>query len=516
MYEVLDLWQEDTADALQASAQAADSNKEIQQAPLSNVRGTIALALYFASEYDEPNALSPSITDLLLKFLDNNESAIITPMQFAVENITDRHPVSMQYYLRDKFLQYDYYVRPTAYGLSKAYNNGQVHEVKNILEDWLIHYKSLPGTLANKDAFGHKERLLTAIILTLQYIDYDAPQQAYTIAEAHKMLEALRKDNHNKVIRQFLLDAIIQLAQDMHAGKEHQTIETIANLDANERDEIVRIFREKYLKQRTELEGGDYRVLLEGEWMDGWRASGMRPRTKVEELVYAWQHKDALRQVALLTINNLKDIEAGEKKMYDEYVKQQEKESKLRAEEEKKLAENGNAKYDGEIKSSVESKAFIKICKPYVPSDMLNKVEDMYKVAIHYKIEEARALELISTLGDKQPALVQQVTFIYKLFVKGKFESSDNPATRNFQSNIMVLLGSRGIGNKRLLRAFAPLIMAAPDLDAEERRAIFTKIEPYNPGQLQRAYYIARHPLVLIPIMMLLLYIIFKIIFLIK
>jgi hypothetical protein len=512
MYEVLDLWQEDTADGLLT----ADKEEEVQRRLLSNVRGAIALSLFFASAYDQPNTLSSGITDLLLKFLHNNETAIINRMQFTVDNITDRHPVSMQYHLRNHFLQYDYYIRPAAYGLVKACNNGQYEAVRNILEDWLKYHKSLPDTPGGKDAFGHKECVLTAIILTLQYLDYDAEQQAYSIENAHKLLEELRKNNHNLYIRQYLLDAIIKLAQEMHAGKEHRSIETIVNLDAKEREAVVQIFRSNYLEQREELEGGDYRVLLEEKWMDGWKEPGKRPVTKVEALIKTWEDKDVvLRQIALQTLSQLKGIEDEEKKIFDSFQKQQEKENKWNAEQQKLLANSDNSRYDGEIRSDVESKAFMKICRPYVPDVMLVKIEDMYKVALHDKISEARARDLISSIGEQQPEIIPRVMFIYKLFTQQKdFRSADNPATRNFQSAILILFGAPGVGKKALLREFAPLLMAAPDLESEEKRVVLKKIDPHKLGQLQRASFLAKNPLVLIPVIIVLLYILFKIIFL--
>jgi hypothetical protein len=514
MYEVLDLWQEYTADGLLA----ADKKEEGQRRRLSNVRGAIALSLFFASEYDQPNALSAGVTDLLLKFLHNNERAIISRMQYTVENITDRHPVSMQYHLRDHFLKYDYYIRPAAYGLAKACNNGQYEAVRNILEDWLIYHKSLPDTPGGKEAFGHKECVLTAIIFTLQYIDYEIEQQAYAIEDAHKLLEELRKNNHNVYIRQFLLDAIIQLAQEMHAGKEHRSIETIANLDAKEREAVVQIFRNNYLQQREELDGGDYSVLLEEKWVDGWKDPGKRPITKVEALIKAWVDKDAvLRQIALQTMSQLKGIEDEEKKIFESHLKQQEKENKWNAEQRKLLADSNNSRYDGEIRSDVESKAFMKVCRPYVPNDMLVKIEDMYKVALHDKISEARARDLISSIGEQQPDIISTVLFIYKLFTQQKdFRSSDNPATANFQSAIFILFGAPGVGNKALLREFAPLLLATTDLEPDEKRLVFKKIDPYKLGQLQRAFFIAKNPLVFIPVIIVLLYILFKIIFLIS
>jgi len=212
IYEVLEMWQEETAESLLENAAGTKTKEETEKLHkrISNVRGAIALTLCLTAHYEKVNALSPTITDLLLEFLHNGEAAIVDRMQFAVEKMTARHPAAMSALLQNEFLRYSYYIAPVSKGLVTAYYNGLAKDVRDILHNWLAYCKEWKDQPVDRDGFDHRESILSAVIYTLKYIDYDTEHKTISVAEAFGFLEELRKSNHNIHIRRFVLQAFVQ------------------------------------------------------------------------------------------------------------------------------------------------------------------------------------------------------------------------------------------------------------------------------------------------------------------
>ena len=185
IYDILEMWQQRTAFEV--------INKDANEF-IANVRSVIPLVLFRTSRDDKANNLSSRITDLLLKFLDNTEQIIVERMLVAIENLTAYHPIAMNSLLKDTFLKYDYYIGPIRSGFVSAYNNGFDHDVKNILNEWLKYCRELKEKPEERDGFSHRERILSVVILTLKYIDYNNGPKSISIAEAYEILEDLRKN----------------------------------------------------------------------------------------------------------------------------------------------------------------------------------------------------------------------------------------------------------------------------------------------------------------------------------
>ncbi|GGB26376.1 hypothetical protein [Puia dinghuensis] len=518
IYEVLKIWQEDTAKRLLESTDGRngkkDENKEAATL-LSNVRGTIALTLCLTSYYEKENALSPKITGLLLEFLHNEEAAIVDRMQFAVENITARHPTAMNHLLRDEFLRYSYYIAPISKGLVTAYYNGLSSEVRAVLYDWLAHCKEMKDRPEERDRFDHRESILSAVIYTLKYLDYETGHKTITIAEAFGILEELRKNNHNINIRQFVLDAIVQLIGVMFYSTEQLTIKLIPNIDASEREEMVWGFREKYLTQRQDLEGGEYYTHFGDYEFDTWSKPDNRPRTPVEKMLAEWKlgNNTVLTQIALESFVEFQEIEATERRLIDGFEKEKTKEEKEKEKKRLEYEKKGLPAYEGEIKGGIETEAFVKLCAPFVDQNKLPLLRSMYSVAVFKNLKEEGADEFITHLDDKDSSMVKKVVFIYKLFRNGNVQLSDNPAMSSFKSALFVTLASTTVPvqNKKLLKAFAPLLVSVEGLTTEERNVVFTKIKSYKQGWLKTSFTLAKNPILFLLICIVVLYLVFKI-----
>jgi len=507
IYEVLEMWQRQTAIRLSEIADGAKDDTGKQT--FSNIGGTIALTLAYLSGYDTSNKLSPRITELLLNFLDNKEEALVDRIGYALEYIISRHPLSMKDYLKDKFLHNPAYIVSVAGGLVNAYHNGFSENVKSIITEWLDECKKLTGNDKDKKELSYREYFLATIILTLKYIDYHTETKTITIAETNAWLTQLRKTNQNIYIRGFLLDAIIYLVEQLFYNTGQVTTLAIANVDEEETRHLVDWFKNTYLAQREELFGGEYSVRYENRWFDSWYDPLKRPKTPVENLLNKWVNVEAdnvLRQIALKAFNKFKEIEAIEKQSIDQLIKA-----------EKNQLKNGNGFEKGpavgEIQSTTETKAFTKICRTYIHHQVVELVEDFYKVAVTEKIDQNNIRPLVADLGNQDERTTNTIVFIYQLFRNNFFEERDSPALSTFQSTLFVTLASISTPShrKKYLRAFAPMLFAIDTLDKEERQVIFKKIMNHHKiDWLKTTFRLTKNPVLFVPIIMVISYLLYQ------
>lgn len=514
IYEVLEMWQHETAIGLLKLEGTSGKAEKKERVLISNLRSAIALVLCFISMYDKANKLSSRVTDLLLKFLDNNEDVIIERMQYAIENITESHPLSMKDILKDKFLQYIYYIGPVGNGLVNAYNNGFTHDVKSIVTEWLQYCKELKERPEEREDFGHRESILFAVIHTLKYIDYNIEDKTISIAESFQIFEELRKNNHNIYVRKFLLGAIIELIETMFYSSEQVNIHLISNIDAVERESIVSTFRGKYLIQREDLSGGDY-ITQFGEFeFYSWSKPDQRSETPIEKLMNEWKKSSnvVLSQIALESLFEFQIIESTEKKLIVESVKTQDKEEKEKEKKRKEYEKKGDPVYKGEIGTNLETEAFVKICSLFVEQSQVQLLNNIYSVAVYKNLKDEGADDFITNLGGDNE-VVKKVAFVYKLFRNGSFQLFDNPVIPSFKSSLFVFLASSAVSyqNKKLLKAFAPLLYSTQSLTPEERTIIYHKINNHKQGWISMSFTLAKNYIILFLMLAAFLFVLYKI-----
>ena len=196
-------------------------------------------------------------------------------------------------------------------------------------------------------------------------------------------------------------------------------------------------------------------------------------------------------------------------------MQKREKEDKEREKIKLETEKKGVPAYDAGTKFDKETEAFGKICALFAPEANINLIKTTYKVAVKDKLEEKDADGFITRrLGDMNSSIINKVIFVYRLFTNASFAAADNPVSGGFQSSIFVTMASLSVpsNNKNLLRAFAPLLFASSNLDAEQRTVIFRKINKYKQGWIRTSFTLAKTPVLFVPILMAILYIFSKLI----
>jgi hypothetical protein len=224
-------------------------------------------------------------------------------------------------------------------------------------------------------------------------------------------------------------------------------------------------------------------------------------------------NNNVLSHIALESFVEFQEIESTEKSLIDVFEKEKDKEEKENEKKRREYEKKGMPTYEGEIKGSIETEAFVKICTPFIDQSKLPLLRNMYLVAVYKNLKNEGTDEFITHLDDKDSSMVKNVVFIYKLFRNGNYQLNDNPAISSFKSSLFVMLAvsTVPVQNKNLLRAFAPLLISTETLTPEERGAIFDKIKSYKQGWLKTSFALAKNPILFFLILIVVLYILFKI-----
>jgi hypothetical protein len=382
-YNLIDKWQNSPEIESFISTQIKNVNNndedENNNAPKDYILATIGMALGTVAQKDSPNKLDPRVLELFKRMVRLRNRLIIKSVQHTLRLICARHALQISNDLWNDYLIYSIFIDTIAAGLADGYNNLNPSATRSVLFHWLDEIEANPSPRKNYSELLHEDKILCAVIRTLELIDYQSAPKGNQISveEAYKILEFLRQRCHQPRVRAYLFRAIVKLLEEYLRNPNNQAITYISNLDEKERDQLVLAFRRQYLNQRSEQSGGNYLVRIAGRIIPTWEIQIERPKTNVELLLLEWlNHPDKIisqiAAMALLKFGEIEDLENNTIKTYIEEQIQSLSEIDEEAEEE--------PFYNSSIEADEYTNIFIKISSQIVRQDDLLKLKNISPV----------------------------------------------------------------------------------------------------------------------------------------
>lgn len=328
MFEVFDTW-EQMEETAKEKAQRY-KNKNYQKKVLSrypHINQTVAITLAWASLYDPPNQLSTIIQDKLIALADNGNQEVIDTLKQVLPSIIKRHLVRLNDQgVLHKLSKHKALLTTLARGIAIAYQDYS-REVKYILDTWSQICQQSPQNRSKYQGQGRayeytdRDKILALVVLTYGHISYDFENNTISPEEVYPRVIAFQKEETQPILRKerIFLDFIILQIQYSFEKIHHYLAPLIANLSLQEKEEIVRVLTDQFIKERQFLEGGEtvaYVKLHKGQskyisnvyfksqvnepeeqgykiypiWMHG-----NRQKTTIEIILFTWLVSDGLK-----------------------------------------------------------------------------------------------------------------------------------------------------------------------------------------------------------------------------
>lgn len=515
VYEILERWEENV-EVHRLVQSYLDKRQEY--AYISCIQQTVILTLYYTSKYDENGALASKNKALLRRFIKYNDKQVGRRMLLVTDMLARDHPDSMKEMFRDEFLQYDAYVEPIAYGLSRAYNNGSAENIRRIIEEWRDYYENAAEHLPDPAIYTHRDKVLATVIVFLGLIDY-SNELPITVKYAYDILENYRKHIHNDTVRYYLIRAMVNIIEANFNANEKISIDVVSNINKAEREYFIDQFFSRFIDQRIELTGGNYEIeLVDGRKLEYWDVKEQQPKTDIEVLLKKWESGEfnTLSQIALSTFAKINKFEATQKTLIREYLDDLETERKESEKRRKELEEKNLPVYDGNIEATAETLSFVRACSIFLGSKQENHLRNIAILILQDNMPDDEVADLVARIDDsagKPSQKVKQVIYVYNLYRDGKLSKEDAPIPQGFKS-ILFYITTCFIAPKykrKLLYAFAPFIVSS-EMDKSAVNVILEKVNPANHYVLGVIYSIFRNPLAFL-LTIIIIFFIFKYIF---
>lgn len=341
LFNLLHQWHEDNRYSLMLESLLQimfGEGSEGQNSPSSYIRSTIVLTLGYASVYDEPNKLKSDIIDLLKDLTKDRNRMVVNRLGRTLRILLRNHPKQIGDQLFDldtgiqpilsKGANVESYVDKIALGLVDAHKDYPMM-VEQTIEEWYNYCDGQRPSNTHFEQFNYREKILSVVIIVLGLLDHDLAK-LYDLKNAVSTLEYLRKVEHSEQVRMLLLQMILTVCERYNEEQELLSGKTIPNMTSEERVQAVRDFRKKYLIQRKELKGGDYRVVIDSYWIESWVDKEDRPVTEVEEMIKNWMDSknETIVNIAIQSLMEFVKIEAKEDETVQGFLKEEEEKSK--------------------------------------------------------------------------------------------------------------------------------------------------------------------------------------------
>lgn len=300
LFEMLNRWQSDArfVNIIKSILEGRDEKSSVT--PEAYIRATVAVTAGYAALYDPPNQLSPELVRLFKQLAaDQNELVRNRFRGYTLPTIISQHVGQIGKELRE-IVRYIDLIQAVGASLARAYRINP-EEVINLLNAWYIECEKNRPNQINHNVITHRDAILATIVLTYGQIDYGEGNRLLKADDAFKRLLKMLETERHRFIRTAIVIAITFQAQDHFEMVEEQLRWLLPEVTSNEREEIVKILKQVYLKQRAELRGGDDRMRLDDVLYHIWNDPSKRPLTKVEQALYRWMEIEgnvAARQIA--------------------------------------------------------------------------------------------------------------------------------------------------------------------------------------------------------------------------
>ncbi len=291
LFDTLQRWQEDKIQKILNSIIGARYS-EHGKSPKIFIKVTVALAVGFAAQYDRPNQLHEKLCTLLSQLAEDCSNRYIKYAfaNYALPIVVRVHTTQIRKILYDMTKETCLHV-PIAISLANAIQEG-VKEAAEILNDWYNACSQQRPTQYSPNEITHRDKVLVTVIYTygsLQYADDSDNENKgiISIEEGFQRLGTiLQKENH-PYIRQAIITAISwQISSQSDIAAFHVK-KLLYFLHPNEHIAMLNEIVSIHLKQRTDLENGDFYFKWNKQVFSGW-VHGSRPLTIIEKVMQEW------------------------------------------------------------------------------------------------------------------------------------------------------------------------------------------------------------------------------------
>ena len=482
-YETIETWQnkleiQDLISHLKTDMAMKEEKAEDVNAPIHYIQATIAAALGAVAQKESVNGLDRRVLEQVKRMARLRNKLVVKSVQHTLRLISARHTSLVSDSLREDFLIHTIFIQHIAAGLADGYNNLAPLEVKKVLFQWIDDINQNPAQRKKYLEFIDEDKVLCCIILTFQLIDYHITTDGkITLEEAYETLDFLRRHNHQPVVRDYLLKAMVALIKEYLRNPSNLTINYISNLDEEERDKLVKAFRYQYLVQRKEQEGGDYRMRISNQVIPVWVNESDRPKTNIERLMKEWLNypDESIQQIAALSMIKFTEVEDQEKLSIDAYLIEQSRIPEI-VEEPEELAPD----YNAAIAADALTYVFVKIASRVVQPSYMAQLQHIAPVLIRTDIiSDVQLLKILSNFDDPNSnydETVPRLIYLYNLFKGKNVNPGDNPFRSGFWARQLVA-GKTGIltvSEQHRLAGWAPILIQQEDLRADEIQLILS------------------------------------------
>lgn len=483
-YHINDNWQTNidvqrlVGDLIQ-SIQSEKSSELEEADPLNFIRATIAATLGSVAQKDAPNRLDNRVLEQVKRLAKVKDRLVTNSVQQTLRLISARHADQVSESLKSDFLQYSAFIEPIAAGLADRYNNIDPVSTKTIIFEWLDAINHHPIERSNYKDFLHEDKVLCCCILVLQYIDYEMTfsEGGITLEEAYQTLDFLRTISHQPRVRKYLLTAIVTLIEEHFKNPSHQAIHYISNLDTQERDQLVSGFYEQYIRQRSQLTGGEYRLTVKDKSLAGWENPNDRPKTRVELLMQTWltHPEKVINQIATLALLKFGSFQELEQDVINAYAEEQKKLSEI-----KQSNELTEPDYDASIAADRYTEIFLKIASQVVlpqHKETLTKIAPALLQTSTYSDKSlANVFSRFDDVTSENDMIVLQLVYLYDLFKGKSLNNQHSPFRTGFWAEIFASGSAIPPAAHSLAKGWAPVLIQDRQISSDDARLILSKV----------------------------------------
>ena len=314
LFAILKAWQSETRFEQWVSHYLGKSN---EYTAINSIRATVILTLGYAAQYDPPKYRNKELIELMASFYTDKTPWVRMRLDNAIPHIIR---VQGLYLTEDEWqplLAQGSLLPSVARGLSWAYLDNP-SKVESFLREMLFG-KDLLGDSEIVDGYTGNDRWIGLLIHTLGDLMVTVGSDVM-IGERRALdwVWELRDNQTHPALKQKAWE--VQIRHGALVQNDTSEIEKrLKDISKKEEGILVAGLGKLYLKQRSELEGGDERSWKDGVAYQLWTHTD-RPELEIETLMYTWldgkgrfsskdkDHQRMIQQIAFLAFQQFAKV----------------------------------------------------------------------------------------------------------------------------------------------------------------------------------------------------------------
>jgi hypothetical protein len=247
------------------------------------LRATVALAVGYTAQSCPPNAIPQPLYDLLNQLADEpatpirtNLSTITLPMILPL-HLNQVNPVVV------KLARYVETHRAIARSMVDAFKRNPT-EVQATLDGWFAWCMRDEQRLSTGSTLEQRNALLACIARTYGFLPVEDPGSPISVRDVFTRMKTILAQERPAIIRAAAMNTSIRKGRIYF----HELELIVAEILPNELKEVLSELMGLYLKQRTQLLGGDTTLKVEEDIYPIWVPPRERPLTEIEKELFSW------------------------------------------------------------------------------------------------------------------------------------------------------------------------------------------------------------------------------------